>query len=83
LNIAQNFETHGCVKGHTTLHLEACITALRVLALAGQFGFFLRIRTCIAAVILAGRSRAVTSRVIAFLRSGHESSFCLNMPSLA
>jgi hypothetical protein len=82
IEIAQEFETHGCVKSQAPLHLEANIPALRVLALAGQFGCLLRIGTCIAAVILSGRCRTVASRVFAFLCRGHESSFYLNMPSL-
>ena len=82
LNIAQRFESQICVESHAPLHLEAYITALRVLASAGQFGCFLRIGTCITAVILSGRSGAFTSRVFAFLCRGHESSFYLNMPSL-
>ena len=64
------------------LHLETYIAALRMLALAGQFGRCLRIGTCIAAVILSGRSRTVASGVFAFLQSGHKNSFCVSMPSL-
>jgi len=65
-----------------SLHLEGYITALRVLALAGQFRCLLRFGTCIAAVILSRRSRAFASRVFAFFRRGHKSSINLNMPSL-
>ena len=66
-----------------SLHLEANIPdALRVLALAGQLGRFLRIGTCIAAVILSGRRRTVACRVFAFLCSGHKGSFYSHMSSL-
>ena len=74
LNIAQRFQTQTCVESHAPLHLEANIAALRVLALAGQLRCFLRIGTCIAAVILSGHSRTFTSHVFAFLRIGHENS---------
>lgn len=63
------------------LHLEAHITALRVLALAGKFGCFLRIGTCFTAVVLSGRSRTVASRVFAFLGGGHNCSFGLSVLS--
>jgi hypothetical protein len=67
--------------GYKRLDFERFSIAFRVLALAGQFGCLLAIGTCFAAVILSGRSRTVASRVFAFLCRGHESSFCLNMPS--
>jgi hypothetical protein len=82
LKIAQRVETHGCFESHAPLHLQAYITALRVLALAGQFGCLLRIGACIAAVILSGRRRTVAGCVFAFLCRGHESSFDLNVFSL-
>jgi hypothetical protein len=78
-NIARRFETHICIESHAPLHLEAYITALRVLALAGQVRCPLRIGTCIAAVILSWRSRTVATRLFAFLRSGHEVSFRVNL----
>jgi hypothetical protein len=68
-------------KPSSPLHLEAYVTALRVLALAGKFGCLLRIGTCIAAVTLSGRSRTVASSVFAFIRRGHKGSLYLNMPS--
>jgi hypothetical protein len=46
-----------------------------VVALAGQFGCLLRVGKCVAAVILAGRSITVASRVFAFLCRGHAISF--------
>ena len=82
LNIAQRLKTQTCVESHAPLHLEANIAALRVLALAGQFRCLLRIGTCIAAVALSRRSCTFTSRVFTFICSGHEGSFCVNMPSL-
>ena len=46
-----------------------------MLALAGQFGSLLVIGTCLAAVFLPVRYHTVASRMFAFMRSGHESSF--------
>jgi hypothetical protein len=68
--------------GYERLDFERFPIAFRVVALAGQLGCLFRIGTYIAAVILSGRSRTVTSRVFAFLCRGHESSSYLNMPSL-
>ena len=48
-----------------------------MLALAGQFGSLLVIGTCLAAVFLPVRYHTVASRMFAFIRRGHESSFLL------
>jgi hypothetical protein len=43
LKISQKLEAHGCFKCHVPLHFEACVTAFRVHALAGEFGRLLGI----------------------------------------
>jgi hypothetical protein len=82
LKILQKFETCRGVKSSAMLHLEADITALRVSALAGEFGRFFRIGTRIAAVSFSRRSDAVAGGVFALFCGGHESSFELNVLSL-
>ena len=56
------------------LHLEANLVALWVLALAGCLWNFLRICTCLAAVLLPIRYHTDASWIIAFFRRSHELS---------
>ena len=60
-----------------SLHLEACITAPRVLALAMCLWFLLRVCTCGAAMLLADRGLTVTARIFALLLGGHKRSSAL------
>jgi hypothetical protein len=57
-----------------TLHFQANLVALRVLALARFLWTLLRVFTCGAAMLLADGGLAVAARMFALLRGGHKRS---------
>jgi hypothetical protein len=54
------------------LHLESCIAAFRVLALARCLWTLLCVCTCWAAILLADGGLTVAARMFTFLRGGHK-----------